>query len=127
MKAARSSREAKPSGTGRPLLPKDDRRLGLVAADFLDRQPVDLVREDQPLVGFVDEEIGAEVGDVAAGLEPDGGDADVTRPIVAAARHEFAEKGADAAAAADNTVEYQVRRSVVWGKSGTVRVELGGR
>src|SRR3546814_15350674 len=85
MKAARSSREAKPSGTGSPLLPKDDRRLGLVAADFLDRQPVDLVREDQPLVGFVDEEIGAEVGDVAAGLEPDGGDEDVTRHIVAAA------------------------------------------
>src|SRR3546814_12985362 len=88
MKAARSSREAKPSGTGSPLLPKDDRRLGLVAADFLDRQPVDLVREDQPLVGFVDEEIGAEVGDVAAGLEPDGGDADVTWHIVAAARSE---------------------------------------
>src|SRR3546814_5681422 len=54
MNAARASREAKPSGTWRLLLPKDDRRLGLVAADFLDRQPVDLVREDQPLVGFVD-------------------------------------------------------------------------
>src|SRR3546814_16412760 len=93
MKAARSSREAKPSGTGRPLLPKDDRRLGLVAADFTDRQPVDLVREDQPLVGFVDEEIGAEVGDAAAGIEPNSGDADVTRHIGAAARLGSAGKG----------------------------------
>src|SRR3546814_10740609 len=61
------------------------------------RQAVDLGREDQPPVGFVDEEIGTEVGDVAAGFEPDGRDADVARHIVAAARLQFGDESADAA------------------------------
>src|SRR3546814_14567735 len=52
MNAARASREAKSSGTGHVLLAQDDRGLGLVAADFLGRQAVDLVREDQPPGGF---------------------------------------------------------------------------
>src|SRR3546814_16490905 len=105
MNAARASREAKSSGTGHVLLAQDDRGLGLVAADFLGRQAVDLVREDQPPVGFVDEEIGTEVGDVAAGFEPDGRDADVARNIVAAARLQSGDESEDAAAAVAHIVE----------------------
>src|SRR3546814_15203448 len=59
MKAARSSREAKPSAIGgHPFLAEDDRRLGLVTADFFDRQPLALVREDQPAGGLVDMNMG---------------------------------------------------------------------
>src|SRR3546814_19707707 len=52
MNTARASREAKSSGTGHVLLAQDDRGLGLVAADFLGRQAVALVREDPPPVGL---------------------------------------------------------------------------
>src|SRR3546814_14786668 len=107
MKAVRSSREAKPSAIGgHPrVLAEDDRRLGLVAADLVDRQPVYLVREDQPAVGLVDVEMGGEVGDVAPRLVPDGRDADVARHVVAAARLQLGEEGADAAARIEQLVD----------------------
>src|SRR3546814_9892376 len=107
MKAVRSSREAKPSAIGgHPrVLAEDDRRLGLVAADLVDRQPVYLVREDQPAVGLVDVEMGGEVGDVAPRLVPDGRDADVARHVVAAARLQLGEEGADAAARIEHVVD----------------------
>src|SRR3546814_12731050 len=107
MKAVRSSREAKPSAIGgHPrVLAEDDRRLGLVAADLVDRQPVYLVREDQPAVGLVDVEMGGEVGDVAPRLVPDGRDADVARHVVAAAVLQLREEGADAAARTDHAAQ----------------------
>src|SRR3546814_4213629 len=92
---------------GHPFLAEDDRRLGLVSADFFDRQPLDLVREDQPAVGWVDMKMGRQVGDVAARLVPDGRDADVARHIVTAARLQFGEEGADAAARIEDVVDQE--------------------
>src|SRR3546814_17558233 len=49
--------------------------------------------------------MGRQVGDVAARLVPDGRDADVARHIVTAARLQFGEEGADAAARLADVVD----------------------
>src|SRR3546814_8865128 len=51
--------------------------------------------------------MGRQVGDVAARLVPDGRDADVARHIVTAARLQFGEEGADAAARIEDVVDQE--------------------
>ena len=51
--------------------------LGLVAGDLFRGEALQLVGEDQPVLGRVDEIVGRPVGAVVAGLEEDRGDADV--------------------------------------------------